>query len=72
MNRPGMNWPARLARPGMNRPGGLRGGLTRRIAVVAAAVTVAFLCGWSALGIAGGASLAVALGAGVAVAVFRR
>jgi len=56
----------------MNRPGGLRGGLTRKVVVVAASVTVGFLCGWSALGIAGGASLAVALGAGAAAAVFRR
>ncbi|MGH3304064.1 MAG: hypothetical protein ACRDOK_20780 [Streptosporangiaceae bacterium] len=45
--------------------------LARTIAVISAVAAVGFLCGWSALGIGGGAGFAVALSAGVAVPVLR-
>lgn len=45
--------------------------LGRKCATLAAAITVAFVCGWSATGLTGGFVMALALGAGCAVPVFR-
>lgn len=44
--------------------------LGRKSATLAAVITVAFLCGWSATGLTGGVVFALALGAGTAVPVF--
>ncbi len=44
--------------------------LGRKCATLAAVIIVAFVCGWSAIGLTGGFVMAVALGAGSAVAVF--
>lgn len=42
----------------------------RKCATLAAVITVAFLCGLSATGLAGGVVLALALGAGTAAPIF--
>jgi hypothetical protein len=52
-----------------NTPGSAQFG--RKLATAAATAATGFLCGWSALGLTGGAVLAVALCAGVAVPLFR-
>jgi hypothetical protein len=49
-------------------PGSGRAG--RTLATAAAVAATGFLCGWSALGLTGGAVLAVGLCAGVAVRLF--
>jgi hypothetical protein len=44
--------------------------LARKYATLAAVIIVAFLCGWSAMGLPAGLVLAIALGAGVTAPIF--